>query len=154
VVTPGLGFIYNNSMINFHPLPGHPNSIAPGKGRTTGMTPTIVHRDGRPVLVIGAPGATRIVTAIAQVIVNHLDFGMDIQSAILAPRFDAQFGPIACQMRIPLAVVEEVRQRHPIERAAIGHGGFALVHAIAIDPADGRLSGGADTGAAGMAVGV
>ena len=154
VVTPGLGFIYNNSMINFHPLPGHPNSIAPGKGRTTGMTPTIVHRDGRPVLVIGAPGATRIVTAIAQVIVNHLDFGMDIQSAILAPRFDAQFGPIACQMRIPLAVVEEVRKRHPIERASVGHGGFALVHAIAIDPADGRLSGGADTGAAGMAVGV
>ena len=154
VVSPGLGFMYNNSMINFHPLPGHPNSIAPGKSRLTGMTPTIVYRDGRPVLVIGAPGATRIVTAIAQVIINHLDFGMTIQEAVLAPRFDAQFGPIACQSRIPGSVCAEVRLRHPIERAAVGHGGFALVHAIAIDPADGRLSGAADAGAAGMAIAV
>ena len=154
VITPGLGFMYNNSMINYHPLPGHPNSIAPGKGRTTGMTPTIVYRDGRPVLVIGAPGATRIVTAIAQVIINHLDFGMTIQEAILAPRFDCQGGPIACQIRIPASVVDAVRERHPIERAAVGHGGFALVHAIAIDPASGRLTGGADTGSAGMAIGV
>ena len=71
VITPGLGFMYNNSMVNFNPLPGHPNSIAPGKGRTTGMTPTIVYRqdssDGDPqaqvpLLVLGAPGATRIIT--------------------------------------------------------------------------------------------
>jgi gamma-glutamyltranspeptidase/glutathione hydrolase len=118
------------------------------------MTPTIVYRDDRPILVIGAPGSTRIITAIAQVIINHLDFGMGIQEAILAPRFDCQGGPIACQMRVPAAVVDAVRKRHPIERAAVGHGGFALVHAIAIDPASGRLTGGADTGAAGMAIGV
>jgi gamma-glutamyltranspeptidase/glutathione hydrolase len=154
VIGPGLGFMYNNSMINFHPLPGHPNSIAPGKGRTTGMTPTIVSRDGKPVLVIGAPGATRIITAVAQVILNHLVFGMPIQEAVLAPRFDAQFGPIACQIRIPASVVAEVARRHPIERLAFGHGGFALVHAVAIDPATGALSGAADTGAAGMAIGV
>ena len=154
VISPGLGFMYNNSMINFHPVPGHPNSIAPGKGRITGMTPTIVYRDGRPVLVIGAPGATRIVTAIAQVIINHLDFGMGIQEAVLAPRFDSQGGPIACQSRIPASVCAAVRLRHPIERAAVGHGGFALVHAIAIEPADGRLSGAADTGSAGMAIAV
>jgi gamma-glutamyltranspeptidase/glutathione hydrolase len=77
-------------MINFHPLPGRPNSIAPGKARTTGMSPTIVYRDGAPVLVIGAPGATRIVTALVQVIVNVVDFGMTLQEAILAPRIDAQ----------------------------------------------------------------
>jgi gamma-glutamyltranspeptidase/glutathione hydrolase len=154
VVSPGLGFMYNNSMINFHPLPGHPNSIAPGKGRITGMTPTIVSRDGKPVLVIGAPGATRIVTAIAQVIVNHLDFGMSIQEAILAPRFDCQGGPIAFQSRIPGAIVAEVAKRHPADRTAVGHGGFAFVHAIAIDPATRALTGGADTGAAGMAIGV
>ena len=56
VITPGLGFMYNNSMINFNPLPGHPNSIAPGKGRITGMTPTIVYREVGPVLA-SAPRA-------------------------------------------------------------------------------------------------
>ena len=59
VITPGLGFMYNNSMVNFHPYAGHPNSIAAGKGRTTGMTPTVVLDEGQPVLVLGAPGATR-----------------------------------------------------------------------------------------------
>ena len=152
VITPGLGFMYNNSMINFNPLPGHPNSIAPGKGRTTGMTPTIVYRDGRPVLVIGAPGATKIITSVAQVIVNILDFGMSPQEAILAPRFHSQGGPILCQLRIPESVCAEVRRHHPVTRLPMGHGGLALVHAIAIDPASGRLSGGADTGSAGMAI--
>src|SRR5262249_27228752 len=75
VITHGLGFMYNNSMVNFHPYAGHPNSIAPGKGRTTGMTPTIVLDGRQPVLVLGAPGATRIITAVLQVILNRLDFG-------------------------------------------------------------------------------
>ncbi len=61
VITPGLGFMYNNSMVNFHPWAGHANSIAPGKGRTTGMAPTIVYQRGddamrHPRLVLGAAG--------------------------------------------------------------------------------------------------
>jgi gamma-glutamyltranspeptidase/glutathione hydrolase len=139
-------------MVNYHPLPIHPNSIAPGKARTTGQAPTIVHRDGKPILNIGAPGGTKIITGLAQVIVNIVDFGMTPQEAILAPRFDCQANRITTQMRIPLSVIEEVRKRHPIERTALGHGGFSLVHAIGIDPATGRLQGGADTGAAGMAL--
>ncbi len=154
VITPGLGFMYNNSMVNFHPLPGHPNSIAPRKGRTTGMTPTIVYKDGRPVLVIGAPGATRIITSNLQVILNVLDFGMSISDAVLAPRFDCQGDIIRCQARIPEYVCAEVRKRHAIERLPQSHGGLALVHAIAIDPETGRLSGGADTGSGGMALGI
>jgi gamma-glutamyltranspeptidase / glutathione hydrolase len=152
VITPGLGFMYNNSMVNFHPLPGHRNSIAPGKSRTTGMTPTIVYRDGRPVLVIGAPGATRIITSVLQVIVNVLDFGMSISDAVAAPRFDCQVGPIRTQARIPEYVCAEVRRYHPIERMPESHGGHGLVHAIAIDPASGRLTGAADSGAGGMAL--
>jgi gamma-glutamyltranspeptidase/glutathione hydrolase len=152
VISPGLGFMYNNSMVNFNPLPGHPNSIAPGKGRTTGMAPTIVYRDGRPVLVIGAPGATKIVTSIAQVIINVLDFGMSVQEAIYAPRFDSQGAQIRAQLRIPEAVCAEVRKTHPITRLPMAHGGLALVHAIGIDPATGSLSGGADAGSAGVAI--
>ena len=76
VVVEGLGFMFNNGMQAFHPYPGHPNSIAPGKSRITGMAPTIVLKEGSPWLVAGAPGATRILTGVLQVIVNMIDFGM------------------------------------------------------------------------------
>jgi gamma-glutamyltranspeptidase/glutathione hydrolase len=155
VIPPGLGFMYNNSMINFYPYAGHPNSIAPRKGRTGGMAPTIVYQKARgetPYLVLGAPGATRIITANLQVILNVLDFGMSISDAVLAPRFDCQGDLIRCQARIPEYVCAEVRSRHPIERLPQSHGGIALVHAITIDPETGRLAGAADTGSGGMAL--
>lgn len=152
VITPGMGFMYNNSMINYHPWPGHPNSIAAGKGRTTGMAPTVILKDDKPVLVVGSPGATRIITSNLLVILNALDFGMSMAEAVLAPRFDCQGEIIRCQARIPELICAEVRRKHPIQRLPHSHGGFALVHAIAIDPASGRLSGGADTGSDGMAM--
>jgi gamma-glutamyltranspeptidase/glutathione hydrolase len=154
VISPGLGFMYNNSMFGFDPRPGHPNSIAPGKGRITGMTPTIVYRGDDPILVIGAPGATRIVTAIAQVIVNHVDFGMSLPEAVLAPRFHAQGDAFATQVRILQRVVDEVRRHHPVTRSPGAHGGFAFVHAIGIDPVTRRLTGAADAGSDGMAIGI
>src|SRR5262245_16128397 len=152
VIIPGLGFMYNSSPGNFHPYGGNANSIAPGKGRTTGMTPTIVLDGRQPVLVLGAPGATRIITAVLQVILNRLDFGMSITEAVLAPRFDCQGDTISCQARIPEYVCSEVRKKHPIQRMTESHGGIALVHAIAIQPETGNLSGAADTGADGMAL--
>ncbi len=150
VITPGLGFMYNNSMINFDPFANRVNSIAPRKGRTTGMTPTIVLKDNRPVLVLGAPGATRIITSVLQVILNVLDFRMSITDAVHAARFDCQGDQIKCQARIPEYICAEVRQLHPIARLPRSHGGLALVHAIAVDEQTGRLSGAADTGADGM----
>jgi gamma-glutamyltranspeptidase/glutathione hydrolase len=152
VITPGLGFMFNNSMVNFHPWPGHPNSIAPRKSRTSGMTPTIVLWDDEPVIIVGAPGATRIITSLAQVIVNVLDFGMSVSDAVLAPRFDCQGDEIRCQARIPEYVCAQVRKKHPIRRLPLSHGGLALVHAIGRDPTSGSLSGGADTGSGGMAL--
>lgn len=152
VITPGLGFMWNNSMVNFYPLSGHRNSIAPRKGRTTGMAPTIVYKDDKPILVLGAPGATRIITSILQVIVNVLDFGMSIADATHAARIDCQVGAIRAQMRIPEFVLAEVRRRHPAVHIPQSHGGFALVHAISIDPDTGKLAGAADTGADGMAL--
>jgi gamma-glutamyltranspeptidase/glutathione hydrolase len=106
------------------------------------------------VLVVGAPGATKIVTAVAQVILNVLDFGMGIQEAIYAPRFDSQGSTIRAQLRIPESVCAEVRRSHPIQRLPMAHGGLGLVHGIAIDPATGALSGGADAGSAGVAIAV
>jgi gamma-glutamyltranspeptidase/glutathione hydrolase len=154
VITPGLGFMYNNSMTNFQVLPGYANSIAPRKGRTTGMTPTIVYKDSRPLLVIGAPGGVRIITSVAQVILNVLDFGMSVNEAVLAPRIDCQGDVMYCQMRIPEYVCAQVRAKHPIERIAYSHGGMGRVQAIIIDPVTGRLRGAADTGCGGMALAV
>ena len=153
VITPGLGFMYNNSMTNFHPLPGHPNSIAPGKGRTSGMAPTVLSRNGEPFMTIGAPGATRIITGILQVILNVIDGGMGLQEAVFAPRFDCQGEVIQCQARIPEFVCAEVRKRHPIERVPQSYGNFGLVHAVMRDAASGAVTGGADPGAGGMALG-
>jgi gamma-glutamyltranspeptidase/glutathione hydrolase len=152
VITPGMGFMWNNSMINFHPVSGHRNSIAPRKGRTTGMAPAIVYKEGKPVLVLGAPGATRIITSVLQVIVNVLDFGMNPVEATHAARIDCQIGAIRAHMRIPEYVLAEVRRRHPAVHIPQSHGGFGLVHAITIDPKSGKLAGGADTGADGMAL--
>lgn len=151
VITPGLGFMYNNSMINFDPNPGGRNSIAPGKGRTTGMAPTIVSQDGKPVLVLGAPGASRIITSVLQVMLNVIDFGMSISDAVAAPRFDCQGERIVCHLRIPEYVCATVRERHPIIRLPQSHGAMGLVHAITIG-AQGQLNGAADTGAGGMAL--
>jgi gamma-glutamyltranspeptidase/glutathione hydrolase len=152
VITPGLGFMYNNSMVNFEPAAGHPNSLAPRKGRTTGMTPTIVLKNEKPVLVLGAPGATRIITSVLQVILNVLDFDMSITDAVAVPRFDCQGDVISCQARIPEFHCAQVRKKHDIERIPRSHGGMALVHAIAIDEKTGALTGAADTGADGMAL--
>ncbi|MBX3013157.1 MAG: gamma-glutamyltransferase family protein [Caldilineaceae bacterium] len=152
VITPGMGFMYNNSMINFHPWPGHPNSIGPRKGRTTGMCPTIVTQAGKPVLVLGSPGATRIITSNLQVILNVLDFGMSTTEAVHAPRFDCQVADIRCHASIPEYICAKVRERHPISRVPQSHGGFALVSAVAIDPQTGKMSGAVDTGCDGMAL--
>jgi gamma-glutamyltranspeptidase/glutathione hydrolase len=152
VISPGLGFMYNNSMAFFHPLPPHPNSIAPGKGRTTGMAPTIINQNDKPVLVLGAPGSTQIITSLLQLILNVIDFEMDIGNAVMAARFECQGDLIRCHMRIPEYTCAKVRVHHPITRIPYSHGTFGRVCAITIDPKTGARRGATDTGTAGMAL--
>ena len=89
VVTPGLGFLWNNFLGHFNPLPGHSDSIVPGK-RLGGLLPMIVFRDGEPSIGIGAPGGSRIITAVTQSLVNVIDHGLDMGSAVSAPRFHSE----------------------------------------------------------------
>ncbi len=89
VVTPGLGFLWNNFLGHFNPLPGHSDSIVPGK-RLGGLLPMIVFRDGEPYIGVGAPGGSRIITAVTQSLVNVIDHGMDMGSAVSAPRFHSE----------------------------------------------------------------
>jgi gamma-glutamyltranspeptidase/glutathione hydrolase len=103
VTVPGTGIIMNDEMDDFTVKPGVPNlyglvqgeanAIAPGKRPLSSMSPTIVSRDGKPVLVVGAPGGSRIVTVVVHLILNTVDYGMNLQEAIDAPRFHQQWLP-------------------------------------------------------------
>lgn len=155
VVTDGLGFQYNNCMKCFNPLPGYPNSIAPGKARVSGISPTMIMKEGKPVLVIGAPGGTRITTGVFQTILNVLDFGMSATEAVSAPRFDCQGSIIDVEARIPETVCARLRDRgHGVEPTPASYWSYPLVHAIRLDPATGGLDGGADPRGEGMALAV
>lgn len=88
-ITSGLGFLYNNFLGHFNPLSGYPDSIAPHK-RIGSIIPTIVFKSGQPYVAIGAPGGSRILTAVAQSIVNVLGFDMDMRTAVTAPRFHSE----------------------------------------------------------------
>jgi gamma-glutamyltranspeptidase/glutathione hydrolase len=103
ITVPGLGFLLNNEMDDFAAKPGTPNmfglvqgeanAIAPGKRPLSSMTPTIVLKDGKLFMTVGAPGGSRISTAVLQVILNVVDFGMNVQDAVDAPRFHHQWQP-------------------------------------------------------------
>jgi gamma-glutamyltranspeptidase/glutathione hydrolase len=153
VVTTGLGFQYNNYMKCFNPIPGHPNSIVPGKARVSGLCPTIILKDGKPVLVVGAPGGTRITTGVFQTILNVLDFGMSATEAVSVPRFDCQGPSISVEARIPGTVCDGLRRRgHGIEQSLASYWPNPRLHIICIDPATGALEGGADPRDEGMAL--
>ncbi|HSR12911.1 MAG TPA: gamma-glutamyltransferase [Thermodesulfobacteriota bacterium] len=113
VVVPGTGFLLNNEMRDFDPLPGRPNSIQPLKRPVSSMSPTIVLKDGRPFLSIGMPGSVRIISVLPQILINIIDFGMDLQRAIDAPRIHVDSGEIWMEPRVP----ERVRA----ELAALGY---------------------------------
>jgi gamma-glutamyltranspeptidase/glutathione hydrolase len=72
---------------------GEANSIAPGKRPLSSMSPTIVTKDGKPVMVVGTPGGSRIITAVLHTIVNVIDYGMNVQEAVDAPKFHQQWLP-------------------------------------------------------------
>lgn len=129
VVVRGAGFLLNNEMDDFSVKPGHPNlyglvgaeanAIEPGKRMLSSMAPTIVLKDGKPFLVLGTPGGSTIITTLAQIIMNMIDFHMTLEEALVAPRFhhqwlpdriDAEAGAIGDDLREALA-----RKGHRVE---------------------------------------
>lgn len=148
VVTQGLGFMYNGCMNVFDPRPGMTGSLAPGKARFTAMCPTVVFRDDKPFLLIGAPGGTFITMGVLQGILNAVDFGMSAESAVAAPRICVTSDIIDLTNRIPRFVEAELNQLgYETRRSYLSHH-FAGVHAIRLTE-DG-WDGGADPGRDGM----
>ena len=141
-ITDGLGFMYNGCMAQFDPRPGRASSIAPGKARFTSMCPSIVLKDDKPCLVIGAPGATQIAMGVLQAVLNVLDFGMTMTEAVNAPRFSSTSDAIDVSNRIPHRNARALEAMgYEVLRDARTYG-FASVHGIRITPQG--LDGGAD----------
>ena len=103
ITVPGVGFLLNDEMDDFAAKPGAPNmfgllgadanAIEPGKRPLSSMTPTIITQNNKLFMVLGAPGGSRITTGVMEVILNVLDFGMNVQDAVDLPRFHQQWKP-------------------------------------------------------------
>ncbi|MFH1141598.1 MAG: gamma-glutamyltransferase [Chloroflexota bacterium] len=145
VVTPGLGFIYNNSMKLADPVPGRPNSFAPGKARNTGMCPTIVLRDGVPVLAAGAPGGSVIISAVLQALCNSIDWGMGPVEAVSAPRVHTEGQKVYVEARVRSDVCRELANLgHQVEHRLEGYAHDLSRAQLARLDENGKVEGGSD----------
>jgi gamma-glutamyltranspeptidase / glutathione hydrolase len=159
VTVPGLGFLLNNEMDDFAAKPGTPNmfglvqgegnAIKPGKRPLSSMTPTILTRDGKLFMIVGGPGGGRIITSVLQTILNVVDFKLNVQDAVDAPRFHHQWQPdkITIERGFSPDTIKLLEARgHQVEVT----GSVARVFAIVIDggwiqgAADGRSYGKAE----------
>lgn len=164
IVVPGTGILLNNEMNDFSIRRDTPNqfdligrdanAIEPGKRMLSSMTPTIVTKDGEPLLITGSPGGSTIITTTLQVIVNVIDHGMGIDDAVAAPRFHHQWKPDT--------VIHESRALSPDTKALLeekGHSfrearfGRGIGDANSILFRDGVMHGAKDPRAQGGAVG-
>jgi gamma-glutamyltranspeptidase/glutathione hydrolase len=145
VVTPGLGFIYNNQMHAYDPRPGRPNSIAPGRPPVTGGGPTIVLQDGRVRFVLGSPHGFRKTSSIAHTIVAMVDFDMTVAGAVTSPRIHCEADPglLIEDMFFPLpAHVSNALRQAGYRMHPDLYGG--RVCAIEVDWGQGRARGASD----------
>jgi gamma-glutamyltranspeptidase/glutathione hydrolase len=162
VTVPGAGFLLNDEMDDFTSKPGVPNlfgllqgkanAIAPGKRPLSSMTPTIVLRDGNPWFAIGGPGGPRIINAVLQVLVNIVDFGMDLQQAIDLPRIHHQWYPDTLFVE-KYGVSEDTRQALAARGYSIGIKGISDVQGVMIEKGSGVRLGGSDPRGDGLALG-
>ncbi|HEX6465117.1 MAG TPA: gamma-glutamyltransferase, partial [Vicinamibacterales bacterium] len=150
------GVPMSNRMQAFHLDPSSPNVLAGGKRPRTTLTPSIVLKDGRPFLAIGTPGGDSQDQQILLVLLNIIDFGMDVQQAIDAPRVNSLHpvssfdnhkpspGVLEVESSLPPAVLEELKARGHILRVRPPFGISTGIVAAGVDPETGRLRGGAD----------
>jgi gamma-glutamyltranspeptidase / glutathione hydrolase len=149
-------------MIDFNWRPGHtdrsgtigtePNQIAPGKRMLSSQTPTILAKDGKAVLITGSPGSRTIINTVLCIVVNVVDFDMDIQSAVDAPRLHHQWFPDEARFEGKSDHAATVEKLQSMGHAIIG-GRQGDAHSIWIDPKTGRIYGAADKRISGKAAG-
>jgi gamma-glutamyltranspeptidase / glutathione hydrolase len=163
-VTAGkLGFLLNDEMDDFTSKPGVPNgygliqgeanAIAPGKRPLSAMAPTIVLKDGKLFMVLGSPGGPRIISTVANILMGVIDYGLDIQQAVNAPRFHHQWQPDEIDIEktgISPDTIKLLQARgHKVKAEKYWSDG----ECIAVDPMTGELLGAPDGRNGGKAVG-
>ena len=143
LVAEGTGILLNDTLFDFSTDPLSPNVVAGNKRPLSSMSPTLVLKDGQPVLVLGAPGATRIISGVLQVITKIIDHGMDVQAAIDAVRMHDDFGIFIIERRVDETVLEALRAMgHKVNASEVWFT-FPCVQAVQrLD--DGTLRGAAD----------
>ena len=162
VIVPGTGVILNNQMDDFSIQPGVPNSfgligaeanaIAPHKRPLSSMSPTIVLKDGQPILAIGAAGGPTIISQTLLGLIGVLDFGMRVDAALASPRFHHQWRPdeVKIEGAVDAGVRENLRRLgHRLAEA----NSFGACQAVSRDPVSGRFTGAHDPRVAGKAAG-
>ena len=164
VTAEGLGFLLNDEMDDFSSKPGVPNlygllqgpanAIGPGKRPLSAMTPTIVLKNGKLFLVLGSPGGPTIITTVANILIGVIDYGLNIEQAVNAPRFHDQWMPDEILMESvgfspdTIGILE--RMGHKIKMA---HGYWGDAECVAVDGKTGELLGASDGRNDGKAVG-
>jgi gamma-glutamyltranspeptidase / glutathione hydrolase len=163
VTAEGLGFLLNDEMDDFAAKPGVPNTdgliqgmanaIAPGKRPLSSMSPTIVVKDDKPFLVLGSPGSSRIITTVANVLIGVVDYGMNIQEAVNAPRFHNQWMPDTLDLERgfspdTVSLLKQMDYKIDDSRAY-----WSDAECIAVDPKTGERLGASDIRNNGKAVG-
>lgn len=158
VTVHGAGFLLNNEMDDFAAKPGKPNgyglvqgeanAIAPGKRPLSSMTPTIILKNGKLYMVIGSPGGPTIITTVLQVILNVVDFDMNLREAIAAPRFHHQWLPDTIRYesyRFPSDVQDALKAMgHRFEERATRKTYWGDAEGVMIDPTTGLYLGASD----------
>jgi len=151
VIAADTGVLFSDEMRHLHLDANDPSRLEPGKRSRSNQSPIIVLKDGKPFMTIGTPGSNGIWQRIVQVLVNVVDFGMDVQTAITAPRMiyggqaetGTEFKPLfKVEDRIPLATMGALRAKGYEVISVKDDGG--RVNGIVIDPVTGFRLGGAD----------
>jgi len=152
ILVPGTGILLNNEMSDFSE--GGPNRMEPGKRPVSSIAPTILLKGGRPAMSLGMAGAERIIGGLPQIIINAVDFGMNIQAAIDAPRFFCRSAVIEMESRFGPSVQESLtRMGYGIKTRKPYDLYFGGAQGVMIDPRTGTLYGGADPRRSGCAEG-
>jgi len=150
-----LGFIFNNEMGDFNPVPGittsgwqigtKPNLVAPQKRMLSSMSPTIVAKDGKPYLIIGSPGGRTIINTVFQTTLNVLEFDMRIDKAIEAMKIHHQWSPDVLSFEKHLMSPDTRKALEAMGHKLRASGGLGALMGITIDPETGIITGASDS---------
>ncbi|MCW9066665.1 MAG: gamma-glutamyltransferase, partial [Ignavibacteriaceae bacterium] len=167
IVVEGAGFLLNNEMDDFSGKPGvmnqfglmgtEANSIQPEKRMLSSMTPTIIMKNGKPIIIVGSPGGSVIITTVLQVILNCIDFDMNIREAIEEPRIHHQWMPDSLYYEKDALTDDVKKELIQMGYYLVNDGAdlriLGIAEGIMIDPKSGVIYGASDPRGGGMAVG-